>query len=245
MHRCRLAKALAAALASASVCLSAVALDEVRLYTEHYPPFNIEEGDKVTGTNGLLLTEAFTELGINASHLITPWLRAQHSARTQPQSCFYSAARTAEREPHYQWVGPLSAEHITLFSLASRPIRLNNLAEARHWRVGGQLGDAYVQWVVDQGVEVESRGGEGSSLDKLLRNRLDLWVVGSIAGPYMANTQNIELLTAYQSEARFELWLACHRDFPTELIQQLNALIERYQHDGTRARILARYGVLP
>jgi polar amino acid transport system substrate-binding protein len=245
MHIFRLAITLSTALTGWILCMPAAALEEVRLYTEHYPPFNIEEGDTVAGTNGLLLTEAFAELGIATQHLVVPWIRAQRSARTQPQACFYSAARTAEREPHYQWVGPLSAEHITLFSLASRPIRLVNLAEARHWRVGGQLGDAYVQWVIDQGVEVESRGGEGSSLDKLLHNRLDLWISGSIAGPYMANIRNTELLPSYQSDVRSELWLACHKEFPAELIQQLNTLIERFRHDGTRARILARYGVQP
>lgn len=245
MLKSRLAKILLSTLTGLSVCISAVAMDEVRLYTEHYPPFNIKEGETVTGINGLLLTQAFNELGIRPVHLPGPWVRAQNSARKQPDSCFYSAARTEEREPHYQWVGPLSAEYITLFSLASRPIQLNDLQAANQWRVGGQLGDAYVQWVIDQGITVEPRGGEGSSIDKLTRDRLDLWIVGSIAGPYIASMRNIPIVPAYKTEKRFELWMACHKDFPTQLIEQLNALIERYRHDGTRKKILARYGVQP
>ena len=107
MHIFRLAITLSTALTGWILCMPAAALEEVRLYTEHYPPFNIKEGDTVTGTNGLLLSEAFAELGIVTQHRVVPWARAQRSARTQPLACFYSAARTAERELHYQWVGPL------------------------------------------------------------------------------------------------------------------------------------------
>lgn len=225
--------------------LPAMAQDAVRLYADHYPPFNIQTETTVEGTNGLLLQTAFDELGISTEHLIIPWTRAERSARTQPNTCFYSAARSTRREPHYQWVGPLSAENVTLFSLAERPVQLNSLEEAQQWRVGGQLGDTYVQWVVDQGVAVETLGGEGNSFDKLLHDRIDLWVVGSIAGPYIAQLSGTRLLPAYQSDKRFELWMACHKAFPSETIDQLNALIARYQEDGTRDRIMARYGLAP
>ncbi|MFN3580780.1 MAG: substrate-binding periplasmic protein [Pseudomonas sp.] len=228
-----------------SLGLPAMAQDAIRLHADHYPPFNIQTDTTVEGTNGLLLQAAFDELGISTQHLITPWTRAERSARTQPNTCFYSAARSTQREPHYQWVGPLSAENVTLFSLAERPVHLNNLEDAQHWRVGGQLGDTYVQWVVDQGVAVETLGGDGNSFDKLLHNRIDLWVVGSIAGPYIAQLSDTKLLPAYQSEKRFELWMACHKEFPSETIDQLNRLITRYQEDGTLDRIMAGYGLEP
>ena len=236
---------LLSATLSLDTCLADNLKKPVRLYLDHYPPFNIEEKDRIHGSNSMQLQMAFAALNIEATHRVVPWSRAQINARTQPDSCFYSAARTPEREQQYQWVGPLSSEYIALYSRSDRPIRLGNLQEARHWRVGGQLGDAYVKWVVSQGVPVEELGGTGNSLDKLLHNRIDLWVVGSIAGPYTAMLQGQQLAPSYISTERSDLWMACNKSIPAEVIQQLNSLIKRYAEDGTRQQLLERYGLAP
>lgn len=239
-----LACLLSAAL-SLDTCLADNLKKPVRLYLDHYPPFNIEENDRIHGSNSIQLQMAFAALNIEAIHRVVPWSRAQINARTQPDSCFYSAARTAEREDQYQWVGPLSSEYIALYSRSDRPIHLSNLQEAQHWRVGGQLGDAYVKWVISQGVPVEELGGTGSSLEKLLHNRIDLWVVGSIAGPYTAMLQGQQLVPSYISTERSDLWMACNKSIPAEVIQQLNSMIKRYTEDGTRQQLLERYGLAP
>ena len=235
---CRLCVALYVLVAMAGY---ANAVESVHLFTEHYPPFNMQDEETVRGTNTDLLNTAFTELGIEVTHRVVPWARAQANARIIDNACFYSAVRTAEREPLYLWAGPLSREYITLFALKNRPINLDSVADAANWRVGGQLGDAYVQWLLDRGIEVDTLGGSTSSIEKLIYDRLDLWVAGSIGGPMMAMERNVELHAAFQSDEGSELWLACHPDIPSDLIDQLNELIARYHADGTSQRILERY----
>ena len=217
------------------------ALEKAYLFTDHYPPFNIRGDQGFSGISSDLLNKAFTEAGIQVTHTEVPWARAQSNARKHRDSCFYSAARTPARETLYQWVGPLATEQIALYSMASRNIKLETLQQALDWKVGGQLGDAYVQLVVDQGVPVESLGGTGTSLDKLIVGRIDLWVVGDIAGPYMGSLQGVELNKAFTLDKGFDLWLACHKDFPAQLITRLNQLLEQYRQDGTLQTTLERY----
>ncbi|MCH8497336.1 MAG: transporter substrate-binding domain-containing protein [Marinobacter sp.] len=217
------------------------AVESLRLFTEHYPPFNMQDEDTVRGTNTELLNKAFAELGIEVTHRVVPWARAQANAQLLDNACFYSAVRSAEREPLYQWAGPLSREYITLFARKDRAINLDSVAEAASWRVGGQLGDAYVQWLLDRGIEVDTLGGSTSSIEKLIFGRLDLWVAGSIGGPMMAMERNVELHAAFQSDEGSELWLACNPALPSDLIHRLNEIIARYHSDGTSQRILERY----
>jgi polar amino acid transport system substrate-binding protein len=217
------------------------ALEKAHLFTDHYPPFNIRGDQGFSGISSDLLNKAFTEAGVKVTHAEVPWTRAQINARKHADSCFYSAARSPERETLYQWVGPLATEHIALYSMASRNIKLENLQQAKDWKVGGQLGDHYVQLVMDQGVPVESLGGTGTSLNKLIVGRIDLWVVGDIAGPYTGSLQGVELNNAFTLDKSFDLWMACHKDFPADLITRLNQSLEQYRQDGTLQKVTERY----
>lgn len=221
--------------------LHAKALD-VRLFTEHYPPFSIETDAGVAGINTTLLQQAFDELGLTASFQIESWARAQAWSLRFDNACLYSAARTDARENLYQWVGPLTTEHIALFRLRDSDIELARLADANQYRVGGQQRDFYTEWMINQGLEVDAISGDVSNVERLQRQRIDLWIAGTIGGPYMAVFEHdVEVEAIYQSEEGLALWLACSRGLPPQYIRQLNALIEQYREDGTLASIKAEY----
>lgn len=214
---------------------------DVRLYTEHYPPFSMETETGVSGINTELLLKAFEQLGLQVEVFVEPWGRAQAWSLQFDNSCLFSAARTTERELMYQWVGPLSTERISLFSLADDDILLASLMDADQYRIGGQQRDFYTEWMIDQGLEVDAMAGDGSNVERLLRGRIDLWIAGHIGGPFMAASQGAEVSSAYIADEGLELWLACNPALSSDLVQRLDDAIADLVSDGTLEAIKKRY----
>ena len=214
---------------------------DFQFYTEDYPPFSFNYRGEITGINTELLQAVVKDLGYGANFEIVPWGRAQRFTQTQPDTCFFSAARIPEREGVYQWVGPLSRERVQLFSLDPNHPRYEHFSEARGYRIGGQSADAYTDWGVGQGIEVQRVMEIPTNLDLLRANRIDLWLAGSVGGPFIAKQFNLALYPVVSSQQVFELWLACNVEVPEDAIINLNNTLHRMQLDGTLDQIMERY----
>jgi len=215
--------------------------NEYYFYTEEYPPFSYTEGESVKGINTELLTQAMISLKHPVSFYVVPWGRAQQLAQQQANACLFSAARTEERETIYQWVGPLSTEHIVLYAMADNPIELDTLPDANNYIVGGQTADAYSDWIENLGIEIHRTTEIPTNLLMLARGRIDLWLAGSIGGAYIAAQMEIPLRPVQQTEEAFHLWLACNKAISASLISDLNLQLTQFRTDGTLDEIVSRY----
>jgi len=179
--------------------------NEYYFYTEEYPPFSYSDETSVKGINTELLTLAMISLKQPVNISVVPWGRAQQLTQTQANACLFSAARTDEREALYQWVGPLSTEYIALYAIADNPIELDTLGDANRYVVGGQTADAYSDWIENLGIEIHRTTEIPTNLLMLTHGRIDLWLAGSIGGPYIAAQMGIPLRHVQQTEESFHL----------------------------------------
>lgn len=209
-------------------------------YTEDYPPFSYLQEGEVTGLNTDLLRAAAEEANINVRFRVVPWARAQAWTQSQSDACFFSAVRSTVREPIYQWVGPLSMEYITLFSADGNFTPLATVKDAAKYTIGGRISDAYTDWVEQQGLIVE-RNATTTNISKLVGGRVDLWIAGSIGGPYSGLVEGVTLYPIAQSEESFSLWLACNAHIDPTVITSLNLIIERYRNSGVIETLLQKY----
>ncbi|WP_333609196.1 substrate-binding periplasmic protein [Arsukibacterium sp.] len=196
------------------------------LFTEEYPPWNFSLEGKVSGLNTELIQLALTKLNYQGHFEIIPWGRAQLFTQTQSNTCFYSAVRTPEREALYQWVGPLSHEYVQLFSTDPNHPQYSHFFEASKLRIGGQTADAFTDYGVAQGLKIERIAEIPVNLAMLQLNRIDLWLAGSIGGPYIASLNDMRIYPVATSEKAFELWLACNADMSPDIIQKMNTVLE-------------------
>ncbi|GAB2910574.1 substrate-binding periplasmic protein [Rheinheimera gaetbuli] len=224
--------------AAAAETGSAVSL---RLYTEEYPPWNFTHDGEVTGLNTELIQLLLNKLGFYGQFEIVPWGRAQLFTQTQADSCFFSAVRTLERETLYQWVGPLSTEYVQLFSINPTQPKFNQLSDAAKLRIGGQTADAFTDYGVSKGLKVQRIAEIPVNLSMLQLQRIDLWLAGSIGGPYIAAEKGILIYPVATSADAFELWLACSLELPEQVVHQLNNALQLSKQDGTLDEILQRY----
>lgn len=213
----------------------------LNLYTEDYPPWSYPAKDGVSGINVRLLQLVLHNTGYDGRFSIVPWGRAQRFTQTELDSCFFSAVRSEERENIYQWVGPLSQESVQLFSLDPAASRFTDFASVSGFRIGGQTEDAFTDYAESLGLRVERVTEIPVNLAMLQSGRIDLWLAGSVGGPFIARREGVQVFPAATTERVFELWLACNPAMPSEVIQSLNKALEALKQDGSLEAILADY----
>ncbi|MFD2271054.1 substrate-binding periplasmic protein [Undibacterium arcticum] len=145
------------------------------------PPLNYEEQGVVTGYSTELLQAVLQTAGLSAPISILPWARAYQTAQTQPNTIIYSIVRTAEREPLFDWIGPISKRQIFLFKLRARKdVEVSTLSDARKYRIGAVREMAATQQLIKQGFNPEESldlaPTDESNVKKLFLNRVDLIV---------------------------------------------------------------------
>jgi polar amino acid transport system substrate-binding protein len=233
-------------------CLSAVALSAVVsagpvlvFDTEDYPPFNMYDQGKVGGISTEIIQEALRRTNIAGSFQILPWARSLAETRTLSDRCIYSAVRTAQREPWYKWVAPLVDDHITLFALSDSTITLKAMADAKRYKVGGYVDDAYGDYVERQGIVLDRAPSDTLNLQKLIARRIDLWVGGAISAPYRAAREGqagtIKPIVGGGDAKDSTMWLACNPNVPDNVVQTLREAVDAEQKDGFAAKVAAKY----
>ena len=214
----------------------------LRIYTEEYAPWNFTDDDgAVTGLNTELIQLLLNKRGFKGRFEVVPWGRAQLFTQTQADSCFFSAVRTPEREALYQWVGPLSQENVQLFSTNPAQPEFKHFSDAVKLRIGGQTADAFTDYGISQGLKIQRIAEIPVNLSMLQLGRIDLWLAGSVGGPYIAAQKGMRVYPVATSAEVFELWLACSLDLSDKVVAQLNSALQLSKQDGTLDAILQRY----
>ncbi|MGM0508625.1 MAG: hypothetical protein ACQERZ_05605 [Fusobacteriota bacterium] len=85
-------------------------INELRLITENYPPFNFEYEGMARGISSDILGEMLKRLDTKLTQKnieILPWARGFEMAKHQPNTLLFSTTRNKDREKKFKWVGPI------------------------------------------------------------------------------------------------------------------------------------------
>lgn len=135
MNRNALIRAILCALAIST--LPAVEPQDLQYLTEDYAPSNYVENGKLTGIAVEILRAVWSHLGVPEQNIrVLPWARGYAMVKSEPNTVLFAMTRSPAREPLFKWVGRIYRGNYTLYSDANRPVVLNNLDEAKNYRIG-------------------------------------------------------------------------------------------------------------
>lgn len=215
----------------------AQAAEPITFYTEEYPPYNfINDQGEIDGISTRLLQEALASIDRPVRFLLVPWARAFSEARLRPGNCVYSTARTAEREPMFQWVGPLVKTEWAAFALPERSIEATSLEELKGLRVGSFHEDAISIYVAKHGVEIINASRDSENLKRLTSGLIDVWVTGPDVAETVAGGAGVRLEKLFTFR-RSEIYLACHKSIPASFLEQLQARLTEVKEEGRYLQI--------
>ncbi|MEI8666475.1 transporter substrate-binding domain-containing protein [Pseudoalteromonas sp. B28] len=91
---------------------------KLTVYTEHFSPYNFEnKAGQLVGINLDIVKDVCIASDITCEFKILPWKRAYSLAQKDKHSGIISIAKTSQRTPIFNWVGPLASSETFFYKL--------------------------------------------------------------------------------------------------------------------------------
>ncbi len=224
---------------------SPAAAQAIAFTTEAYAPFSYRDQDGAYRGAGIEQVEAaMREAGIPFTMEIMPWARAIALAETQSTHCVFAAARTAEREPRFKWITPLSVERTFLVRNTRSGVQAETLEEARRYTVGTHRADyseEVLRWMDFPVVDLST--DFAITFNKLMEQRIDLMPMSeSVYETLKTEGKPIAKLIMLSQQ---ELGIACNRGVSDEVIKAMQKGLDTVINDGRQDAIRVSYGLTP
>jgi polar amino acid transport system substrate-binding protein len=231
---------LVAMIVAASV--AAFAEPELKLITEENPPYNFinTETGIIEGSAVEIVEALMKGAAVDYSLTLMPWNRAFRETRANPGTCLFVVNRTPEREPLFDWVGPLIAGGWAIYRRPGSTIRIESLEDLKGHTIAGKMGSASVDTLENEtGITVTRTSKDELAARMLFHGRADLWVSGVVDAPAATRAIGMpppELALLWKPA---DLSLACGRGTDPALIEKLNAVNRTL--DELRKKVIAHH----
>ncbi len=221
----------------------------VVLLTENFPPYNMAingknfaQEDNIDGIAVDVVREMFKRAGIKYSLTLRfPWDRIYKLALEKPDYGVFVTARLPEREALFKWVGPIGPDDWVLLARGDSKLVVNNLQQAKQYRIGAYKGDAIAEHLEKQGLQPVTSLRDQENAKKLMAGQIDLWATGDPAGRYLARQEGVSGLKTVLRFNSAQLYLALNREVPDEVVQKLQSELDKMRAEGIVDSILNSY----
>lgn len=220
----------------------------VTVFTEDFPPYQIQLGpNKVTGAATQLITQVFTEAGVDYHINVLPWYRSYHDALKFENSFIYSLARIPERENLFHWMMPLCDLEVSFFWLAERDdIKISSLDDVRQFVVSvasGQPSEAFLlshAFSTDNNLVILASHEQGLGL--LSKGRVDIVFAADLfIGNIMEGVQkpNLNLKKFTLPELSKTMYLAANLNTDQTILNKIAKAAQSAKLQANRKQICA------
>jgi len=219
------------------------------LLTENFPPYNMADDGKnfatdahIQGIAADLVREMFKRADIPYSLTLRfPWERIYKLGLEKPGYGVFVMARLPEREKSFKWVGPLGPDDWIMLARPDSPIKLDNLEQARKYKIGAYKGDAIEISLTEKGMNPVVALRDQDNASKLKSGEIDLWATGDPAGRYLARQSGITDLKTVLRFNSASLFLALNKNTPDDVVARLQKALDELRSQGFVDEVMGRY----
>jgi len=167
----------------------AKSVDEMKIITENYPPYNYLDEGEMSGIAVDLMALMLKKNNSKQTRRdikLLPWARGYVTLLNEKNTCLFSTTRTEHRENLFKWVGPISPTTVSLIARKDRKISIRTIADIKKYRIGVIIDDIGEQLLMKSGVpkdDLDRVGGINvtlQSIRKLNLGRIDMWANGRL-----------------------------------------------------------------
>ena len=228
--------------------LSTAAAQRFQVFTEELPPVHYTDGNEITGIATDIVRALFQRAGLEMEIHSYPWKRTYQRALHTDNGFVYTINRTSEREPLFQWIGPILAKRTYLYKARIREdVQVRELADLKKYRTAVILGYALTSRLKNSGLRpgqelVVCRNKE-EQLRAFLHGRADLITGNEFTLPValrQAGHSMCELQPALLMNSR-GYYLAANLHVDPQVVQRLRTANAELQRTGLVDAIIDRY----
>ncbi len=232
--------------------LLAQSVNDLKIMTEIYPPYNYEEKEELKGISVDLTVLMLKKLNSKLTRddiKLMPWARGYRTVLNKKNTVLFSTTRTKEREKHFKWVGPITPTTISVFARKEKNIKINKIVDIINYRTGVVIDDIGEQLLVNARIpliKLDRIGGVDvihQSIRKLNKNRIDLFAYEENAVKWEIKAKGFapdEYEVVYTLK-KGELYYVLHKDTPDSLIQTLQNALDEIKKEGEYQKIVEKY----
>ncbi len=227
------------------VIITNVKAQDFRIVTENFPPYNYKTDDSIKGFSTGIVKTILDMLKLKPRNGIEvmPWVRTFQTARREKNVLIYSMGRNPKRENLFHWIGPIAPSKYFLFSLKqNKNIKINNLADAKKYRIGTVREDVREQYLLSQGFtkgkNIFPTSTYFSSFLKLKAKRIDLWAMNEMVAFHLLKEKGIDPNKVLKRSFYFDalskqgLYMAFNKQSSPELVKKFQGAFLKMKENG-------------
>jgi polar amino acid transport system substrate-binding protein len=227
-------------------------INKLRIYTENYPPYNMETNGQLKGMSvdvlNAMLKQMKSTLSIKKVKL-TPWARGYKIVLKKQNTMLFSTTRTKQREKLFKWVGPIVATKIGIIAPKSNKIKIDNINDLNKYKIGAVLNDIGEQLLIEQGIDkshIQSISGKNPivlNFQKMGKGRIDMFayevnVAMYGARSYQIDQQDFEVVHILK---KAQLYFAFNKNTDDSIIQTYQKALDTIKSNGIYDKIIKKY----
>ncbi len=223
---------------SASKNNSNSATEIIQVMTMEMPPYVMP-----MAKNGIVidvLNEIGKKAGFQFQFAVTPLKRAAVEVKESVGSCVAPMDRSQERETEYKWIGPVLITQYSFFSLKNSNFQFDTFMDAKTKKVGLLRGSVVEEILSAKKFEIEIANDDFQNVKKLQAKRFELWASDSLAAPYWARQEKVEIENVYTFATTLAS-MACNKSIEDKKIEKMNHELTLMYKDGRMKKIFNKY----
>lgn len=207
--------------------------------TEDLPPLAWvdKSSGALKGPSAELVERTLRSVGVHRQIEVMPWPTALATAETRPNTLLFNVARTAEREPRFQWIARTARKKIGVFRLrgpGGRPIA--TLDDVRGLRIGVLSRNVAQYALLKRGFPARTLLAlpkDEQILSSLFSGRCDVWVRTFLSEDDLdqriaatgRDPKRIEKVAEIDGES-VDLYLVASHGTPQAFVERLRAALD-------------------
>ncbi|MBL4630728.1 MAG: transporter substrate-binding domain-containing protein [Paraglaciecola sp.] len=223
---------------------------ELSIVTEHLAPFQIVSEYAVGGFSTEIVETVLKASGYQYLLEAHPWSTTYHKAKHLENTCIYSLAFTPARKAKFRWVGHITKSSSSFYSMASNPIKISQLNEAKKYNTAVIKDDVTHQFLLNKGFVENDNLYVMDSYDSILKllatpgRHIDLVVVNNSLIEYLsgkigtaAKYKNVYML----KDLSLDFYFACSLQTKQSVVDDIKQTMARLEQGGTLSKIRQKW----
>ena len=226
--------------------------DNIKIFTEQYPPYNMMIDGKVTGISVDILDAMFKQMKSKQKLKdvqLTNWARGYGITQKVRNTMLFSTTRTKEREQLFKWVGPIAKVTIGIIAPKRRNIKINKISELNKYRFGAVLKDIGELLLLSNGVSknniVHAKGKNAINIlcKAMEEGSIDMFSYNTEIA--FANTKtnsfDMDKYEVVYVLKKAELYYAFNKGINDNIINKWQKALDEIKANGLYTKIVQRY----
>lgn len=218
-----------------------------RVVLEVSPPHQTFIDGKVGGLATDVVDALMQKAGLTPQYEIYPWARAYRIAASTPNVIIFNMARTSEREPLFEWIGPVASHRFGFLKLSRRAdIQVAQLADIHRYLVGVQRDDFAAEWLQNDVRQppamLQLQADVTETWHLFVKGKLDLMIddpnaLTDVLRQYHLKRSDLEFVF-FPAALELKTWLALKKGSDPKLIQRLKQAHQQVINSDAYRRVM-------